>query len=568
MTVNYGAFLVRIFGYSVAAFLIAYILLAGLPTWLLLWPPVIAVAGHVFALGRETRYQALYNAHWASQKEIEPLKSHFPLKNGVMLGFAYGNVFGIAPGAFGQRELGHVLVCGPSRSGKGLHLTSNLLSWQHSAVVVDIKGELFRLTAAKRAAMGQRIIVLNPTGKGHRYDPFRELATDEAIRSVATMILDPDADGSNAAFGRRGTFALVAAIKAALILEQPVLPFIRRVTAQGLEGFCKELWRVNNPTVRESLVDFLREDPLKFDWDSVAGNKYLDNTWTGMLTKLQPLFSEGILRMTSASDFRALDLVTVPTTVYLVFMESELEYTGTAFRTLLLAMINTLIRHFDLNPDAQTLPLLFGFDEAGRLSIPKLDDLVSTVAGRGMVAMIYVQSISQLEGAYGEAGKTTILDNTHTKVFYRPKDSETAEYVSEKCGQLMAEDLRNSDGTDGKVQQSVGVRPRELITADELQKWPAERCIVVTELPPVAAHRLAPWMLPGGAAALKMKAPELPTFSFDPKAAQLPSQLLKAPASAPEDERVELSRQGADEGAPEHPSSPPEHYDEQLLELD
>jgi type IV secretion system protein VirD4 len=528
MIINYFAFLLRLLGYLVAIYLISYVLLANLPSWLLLGPLLIAILGHLFALGREVRYQALYNAHWATSQEIQPLKAKFPLKDGVLLGFAYGNVFGISPGSFNQRELGHVLVCGPSRSGKGLHLTSNLLSWQHSAVVVDIKGELFRLTAGKRAAMGQRIIVLNPTGEGHRYDPFQELTTDEAIRSVATMILDPEADGSNAAFARRGTFALFAAIKASLILKQPVLPFIRRVTAQGLEGFCKELWQVNNTIVHESLVDFLREDPQKFDWSSVAGNKYLDNTWTGLLTKLQPLFSEGILRMTSANDFRALDLINTPTTVYLVFMESELEYTGTAFRTLLLAMINTLIRHFDLHPDAKTLPLLFGFDEAGRLAIPKLPDLVSTVAGRGMTALIYVQSISQLEGAYDEAGKTTILDNTHTKIFYRPKDSQTAEYVAEKCGQLMAEDFRNSDGSDGQTQQSVGVRPRELITADELQQWPADRCVVITELSPIAAHRLAPWMLPGGKADLQLPHPVLPKYTFDSLGAQLPSKLLKS----------------------------------------
>ncbi|WP_027483128.1 type IV secretory system conjugative DNA transfer family protein [Deinococcus pimensis] len=530
MIVDYAVFSVRMLASTLAVYVVVFVLLSGWPSWLMLWAVVLAALGHAFALRREVRFRALYEAHWASEREVSPLKVSFPLHDGVMLGFAYGNVFGLRPGAFGQRELGHVLVCGPSRSGKGLHLTSNLLSWRHSAVVVDIKGELYRLTAGHRVAMGQRVVVLNPTGDGHRFDPFRELSTDEAIRSVVTIILDPDADGSNAAFARRATFALFAAVKAALVLSQPVLPFVRRVTARGLEGFCRELWHVEDASVREALVDFLREDPTRFDWSSVAGNKYLDNTWTGMLTKLQPLFSEGILRMTSASDFRAVDLVREGVTVYLVFQESELEYTGVAFRTVLLAMINTLIRHYDLHPDEVTLPLLFGFDEAGRLAIPKLPDLVSTVAGRGMTALIYVQSISQLDGAYGEAGRATILDNTHTKVFYRPKDSGTAEYVAQKCGQLMAEDLRNSDGMEGRVQQAVGVRPRELVTADELQLWPVERCVVLTELPPVAAHRLAPWLLPGGREALALPPPWLPRFEFETADVHLPSEVPGGPS--------------------------------------
>ena len=532
MTVRYPIFLLRILSYAVMIYLSLTAFLTHLPPWLLLWVPVMLWAVQWYSFGREARYQALYNAHWASPTELTPLKLTYPAGDSVMLGFAYGNIFGITPGSFGQREMGHLLVCGPSRSGKGLHLTSNLLSWKHSTVVVDIKGELYRMTAGHRAAMGQRIIMLSPTGEGQRYDPFSELATDEAIRGVVTMILDPDADGSNAAFARRATFALFAAVKGALSLKQPVLPFVRRVTALGLEGFCKELWRIPDHAVQMSLVDFLREDPFKFDWDSVAGNKYLDNSWTGMLTKLQPLFSEGILKMTSANDFRATDLVEHPTTVYLVFRESELEYTGTAFKVVMLAMINTLIRHFDLNPDITTLPLQLNFDEAGRLAIPRLPDLVSTVAGRGMTAVIYVQSISQLEGAYGQDGKSTILDNTHTKIFYRPKDSDTATYISDKCGQLMAEDLRQSDGTEGNVQQSIGVRPRELVTADELQHWPAERCIVITELAPVAAYRLTPWLLPGGHKALTVKPPTILTYTFDSRSTLLPSEVIKGSGQA------------------------------------
>ncbi|WP_291432106.1 hypothetical protein, partial [Deinococcus sp.] len=68
--------------------------------------------------------------------------------------------------------------------------------------------------------------------------------------------------------------------------------------------------------------------------------------------------------------------------------------------------------------------------------------------------------------------------------------------------------------------------------------------------------------------ALKMKAPQLPAFPFDPQAAQLPSQLLKTQVSAPDDERVHPRRQGSGAGGPPQVGSPPEHNDEQLLELD
>ncbi len=41
----------------------------------------------------------------------------------------------------------------PTRGGKGLLATSQLLSWQHSVIVNDIKGELFQQTAGYRSTV-------------------------------------------------------------------------------------------------------------------------------------------------------------------------------------------------------------------------------------------------------------------------------------------------------------------------------------------------------------------------------------------------------------------------------
>ncbi|HEX2243477.1 MAG TPA: type IV secretory system conjugative DNA transfer family protein [Gammaproteobacteria bacterium] len=45
-----------------------------------------------------------------------------------------------------RRELGNVLVVAPTRGGKGLLATSQLLTWPHSVIVNDIKGELYTQT--------------------------------------------------------------------------------------------------------------------------------------------------------------------------------------------------------------------------------------------------------------------------------------------------------------------------------------------------------------------------------------------------------------------------------------
>ena len=43
-----------------------------------------------------------------------------------------------------RRELGNLLVVAPTRGGKGLLATAQLLTWRHSVVVNDIKGRALR----------------------------------------------------------------------------------------------------------------------------------------------------------------------------------------------------------------------------------------------------------------------------------------------------------------------------------------------------------------------------------------------------------------------------------------
>src|SRR3954471_14368325 len=91
-----------------------------------------------------------------------------------------------------RRELGNLLVVAPTRGGKGLLATSQLLTWKHSVIVNDIKGELFAQTAGHRATLGN-VFVIDPAGVGHRYDPLQGKHSEDALMSAATsMLYTPD----------------------------------------------------------------------------------------------------------------------------------------------------------------------------------------------------------------------------------------------------------------------------------------------------------------------------------------------------------------------------------------
>ena len=83
----------------------------------------------------------------------------------------------------------HVLLIGPTRSGKGRRLLAPnlILDTDRSALVIDPKGELAGWTAEHRRQAGHEVLFL---------DPFRILAADPRLKAQSTgfnplLALDP-----------------------------------------------------------------------------------------------------------------------------------------------------------------------------------------------------------------------------------------------------------------------------------------------------------------------------------------------------------------------------------------
>jgi type IV secretion system protein VirD4 len=116
-----------------------------------------------------TQSAKLHNSRFARLDELKTLIAPAPDNEAILLLAARnpGHVLRVSPNK--QRsELGNLLVVAPTRGGKGLLAVSQLLSWRHSVIVNDIKGDLFTQTAGYRSVLGP-VLVIDPTGIGHRY---------------------------------------------------------------------------------------------------------------------------------------------------------------------------------------------------------------------------------------------------------------------------------------------------------------------------------------------------------------------------------------------------------------
>jgi type IV secretion system protein VirD4 len=494
----------------------------------------------------ENKQAAFWKSQWAKPTQLSDMVMSPKSEHGeaILLGVhqEMGKVIGVRPGTGGRLELGHTLVVGPSRSGKGLLLTRNALNWKGSMVFVDIKGDLYRTTAGYRNTLG-KVFRLDPSGQGHRYDPFKELAySSEALRSAAALIMQTEQDGSNKIFGQRASSALFAGLRGAFLEGRPTLLYLRELTRGGIVGYVQRLIQLDDEQIRDALVDFIGTPPELLTVETFQDDRFLSSSWQNMITRLGPLFSQGILQMTSGNDFYAKDLFSSPCSLYLVFNESELEFTGLAFRVMLLAMITALIRVGDICPEEVKETILFAFDEAGRVPIPKLPDLLSTVAGRGMTAMVFIQALSQLEHSYEKDGAATIRGNCHTQVFYRPEELKTAEYISERCGNTtLYEEKRGvssgesnntfqwmSGSTNKSANHSIDQRERALITTDEIMLIPSTQMFVFASgHPPMQLERFEPFRIASLKKRMAMLAPKVQSLTSSP--APKPVEVLPAP---------------------------------------
>src|SRR6266516_4460348 len=190
--------------------------------------------------------QALHRARFAHLEEVWPLlSSSFPF-DGVLLGtrrFLLSTRLVTVRQTKQRPEISNMLIVAPTRSGKGLLAVSQLLTWQHSVIVNDIKGDLFTQTAGFRSLLGP-VYVLDPTGVGHRYDPLTGKDTEDALYSSAAQLLF-QADEREPIFTQRATVMLACIFAAAKREGVAPLPYARTLLRAGLTACVEQLQAVN-----------------------------------------------------------------------------------------------------------------------------------------------------------------------------------------------------------------------------------------------------------------------------------------------------------------------------------
>jgi type IV secretion system protein VirD4 len=429
--------------------------------------------------------QALHRARFAHTSEVWPLLSPSFAPGGVLLGtrrFLLSKRLVTVRRTKQRREIGNVLIVAPTRSGKGLLAVSQLLTWHHSVIVNDIKGDLFTQTAGFRSLLGP-VYVLDPTGVGHTYDPLQGKATEDALYASAVHLLHK-AEGPDI-FTQRATTMLACIFEAAIREGVAALPYARAMLRAG-PMVCAERLQSISSELATRLLDVSLEHANPND-------PFLLSAWGTLTARLHPLLTETVIRSLTHADFMPEQIITSdrPVTVYLRWPEQHLEALAPLVRLLWGSLIGEMQTAYDQREGRGCHPVMLLIDEAGRTAIPSLAEHATTIVGRELFMLLAVQSLSQFEVVYGKPRAQVLRDNMETQLYYRPTDIATAEYIERRCGRRSGfahhtTEQQNGQASEGRAEQAIPL----LIAQDFMHYQDHEVIGFHRALPPFKLERM------------------------------------------------------------------------------
>ena len=395
----------------------------------------------------------------------------------------------------------HYAIIAPTRSGKGAGIVvPTLLTWRGAVVVYDLKEENFQRTAGERSRFSD-ILYFNPNSTNTtRFNPLDEMRSGDCevrdAQNIANMIVEPDKPGVHDHWIRTGNSLLTAAI---LHVKYAAEPWER-----NLNGVAKLLSRPDK-TLTETLQEMLetkhiRDEnnvPLKPHPGVAAAvrdvlNKSGDDKSSVVSTVMGYLgvYRDPLLaNATSCSDFTIDSLVNEerPKSLYMVIPAGDIDRLRPVIRILVSLICRRLTERAvtgekrDQEHQHKMLLMLDEFPALGRLEF--FESALGFLAGYGLKAMLVCQSLAQLKQVYGD--RSSILDNTHVRVMFRPETIETAEYISKTLGQTTVRyKTRSESGKKGSpfmgsVNESLHFGSRPLLTPREVMELPDDEALVL-----------------------------------------------------------------------------------------
>lgn len=383
------------------------------------------------------------------------------------------------------------------------------LKFKGSLIVLDPSTEIAPMVSEHRMRNHQDVVCLDPRLPHIGFNVLDWIGQhgntpEEDIASVAAWLMSEKPRVSSGAddFFRTTAEQLISAVIADVMLtnleeieddpdEDPEfktgeksLRMVRKRLAQPEKTLQKKLEKIHKNTssrfVRENVAPFINMTEQTFSGVYATATK--ETHW---------LSYENYAALVSGHSFQTEDIASGNMTVFINIDLSTLENHPGMARVIIGAFLKALYnRNGDVNERA-----LFLLDEAARLGYMRIIETARD-AGRkyGITLLMLFQSLGQMREAFGGRDATSKWFESASWVsFAAVNDTDTAEYISRRCGTTTIEVdqvTRNSNGGRSGRTRSKQLSQRPLILPYEVTQMRTDEQIIFTSgNPPLRCGR-------------------------------------------------------------------------------
>ncbi len=350
----------------------------------------------------------------------------------------------------------HLMTFAPTGSGKGRGvIIPTLLSYPGSVVVIDPKGENYKVTARRRREMGHQVVVLDPFERatrgrctGDKFNPFDIFKLPETIVDADANMLawqlaaghsfsrDPfwDIVGSSFLFG---IIAHVATgVPQAERNLNRVLKYLYSDDVVYNLAVLLDSKTVVCPHAHREIASFLQL-PERDTRPSVLATA---------LSWVKSLNTRCVETCVESSTFDLHDLLEgKPISIFLCIPPDKLTSHKALLRMWVAALLTTVLRR-QTRPKQSTLFIL---DECAQLgTMPLLEQAVTLLRGYGLQVWSFWQDVEQVRANY-PGGHATLINNAAVLQAFGISNSQMARQLSEvedsSCEKLLS--MRGNQST-------------------------------------------------------------------------------------------------------------------------
>lgn len=391
-----------------------------------------------------------------------------------------------------------VLLAAPTGGEKGTAVVlPNLLNFDGSIVVFDLKLENYKLTSKYRERHGHKVYLFAPfaeDGRTHRWNTLDSISRDPIRRvgdalAVGQVFYPSDCDPREKFWNDNARNLFLAWVL--FLMESPDLPctlgeVLRQSSGKGkplkdhVQGLIASRAGSGHPLSDDCLDAFSR---FLSSPENTLGN--IISTFNAPLL----VFSNPIVdAATSASDFDINELRRQRVTIYVGIQPSRLNDAALLVNMFFSRIIELNTRELPENNPAlkhQCLLILDEFTAMGKVNaIAKAN---SFIRGYNLRLLTVIQSIAQLESVYGAADTRTLVTNHAVRILYPPDEQKDANEYSEMLGYLTEKAISTGVsrprgwGQGGSSSENTSDQKRALMLPQELKEMPRDQQIVLVK---------------------------------------------------------------------------------------